>query len=585
MRAVRLALALLFVVPATAGAVDLPVRADGTVSTKVALKAFDAAVAPLPGVKGPRRFRRLESGTGPALALLAHRKRLEPRQRRALRKALPRPGRAAGSSSLQSLQQTFTSAYERLDARVKDKLFIEHELVIGPVSNAGAVTYPVGDKCVTKAPPAQLTETDGVYLRELAVHELVHCIQIQIGTPEYLPWRDEGSAQYLAALVAVDWSGKASATMRDIWSQYFKAFTQVLFKHGYSGMGFFGQLARGSSADSVIKDLFVASSAPTSEKAYAKLITGDFKRTGASSGTRLASLGEAWDTGGPGLPDPDEARYDPPSVVVGNATVQVQAKAYANTVLGLNPGQGKPAVELDVMTVPSAWGLLHYTEGDHDLQDLSKTFCLRDGQACQCPSGVVLPRLGDDAYIALHGFRKAAEVRLVPRTIEEACDSGAGTRLKVGGAFNMTVESIGACGHASDETPETFSASFNKVITKPPFQEGEIQLSAGRLKTGTFTLAPNKPPEQTGATRAVHYVPPTGGWSGTERDDGPAIKSPGKLRITRIDTNGAVSGTVNARVLSEPPDPYSSVTITGHWRCVPYDLILPGLDAQFVAEL
>ena len=292
----------------------------------------------------------------------------------------------------------------------------------------------------------------------------------------------------------------------------------------------------------------------------------------APSGTRLSPLGASWVTAGPHIPPVDQARYNPPSVAVGAGTVNLDTGSYRRTVVGLNPAKGAEAVKLDVRSPDSAWGLLHYKQGDLRVQDGDTYVCV--GKQCTCPDGREIPRLGDDGYLALFAHRKTAQVRLKGAQLAEACDQDP-SAMVVSGAFSMVVGERGSCGlKASEMGSKPLDALFVTGYSRSrPQGLGQVLLRVSGTGPGSYPSDIDKP-NPWGSALVTRFGEPGGGaWSAFNRvGQEPIVRNFGTVTVNSVSAGGA-SGTVDMVLFANPPEAPSQVHLTGRWSCTPYDTV------------
>jgi hypothetical protein len=574
----------------------VPIRSDGTVSRDDALKVFAATVAPLPGVKPPKGgYPYIRSASGPIRWVLRNWSKLTPAQRAAVQKELPDiavPGAKKTGPSARAAKLTVADiqVFAEQGRAVLNKYFnpdLTMPVVIDTDKvwkelDAGAYATISGGCRV--AFPTSVANEDPKYVREILLHELTHCYMFQLSPDpgELPPWVAEGAAQWVMAVVSRDpaWLGPGyvSPIIQDDWKTYLTNFTAPLTQHAYSAMGYYAQLAYSYNQAQVFQTITSMFQASSGAQAYQQFTGGpsfalQFVNTLAPSGTRLKTLGPRWETNGPSIPSVTKARYNPPSAAVGAGTLNVTASAYGRRVLGLNPVKGAETVKLDVATPATAFGLLHYEDGDHSLQGGKAYFCAR--KSCKCPDGREIQPLGDDSYIGLYAHRKQANVRLIGTKLSEACAQSP-SALTISGAFTATVTEQGAC---SLKSSEMGSKPFDALIgtgysPQRPQGLGQVQIFAGGAGPGTYQSDIDKPPPY-GHARVTKFGEPAGNaW----RDFNPVGADPivrkfGSVTVTSVSGDGA-SGTVEMQLFAEPPASKSQVTLKGRWSCVPFDKFL-----------
>ena len=562
-------LALVPAVPAVAK--KRPTRAvirvgsDGQVGLRAARQVFAATVAPLPGVHPPKRgYPRLHDGSGPVSWVLAHWAQLTRAQRAAVVKALPGiavpgaplrsapPRGGAAKLGLAQLQPMVEQARTRLNAHFDNQVTMPVTVSTSAFASdtLDALAYTQGGpegSCHIVFTPAGIADTVAE-ARLSMLHELTHCYQREIAQDLLPAWLEEGSPEWVAAVVGAEWNGAGyhSPRIAGWWEQYFATFGAPLTSRTYDGVAFFAHLAE-SGAD-VFPTLTAMYKAKPSSAVYD--IAADpstepgkqFLGTLTSSGLRRPALGSAWTATGAMIPPASAAaRYNPATRVVPNAApgLTVTAQPLSNTAFRI---QSKAeAFDLQVLSGPGAQGRLHAADGDHDL--VPGTFCAFGD--CSCPGGGEITPLGDQAYVALWGHKTGAAIRLVPTTRAEACGRTS-TNLSVFGAFTATFDRQGSCRVSTSVGNDPVLIGLFEDSQRTGQVAFEIRPYTG---PGTYTKAP----------LVTKYGETGGYWNHYES---------GTITVAS-ESAGGWRGTVDNGVSSQPNDPDSRVTVAGGWSCAP----------------
>ena len=558
----------------------IPVRRDGRVARTTALKVFAATIAPLPGVKPPKRgYPAIHDGSGPIRWVVAHWSRLTSAQRAAVQKALPGiavpgasyrpPARARRASvGLAELQPMLDEARARLNFRLEPDLTKPATVELGAAGPKGSDTdgfayTTVGEDNACRVVFTPLGQADTLEDARLTMlHELIHCYQFQRTAQDLPAWLEEGATEWVSATLGAEWNPAfASPLIANRWTNYFGTFEAPLTERTVTAIGFFAQLA--ASGVDVFKALPDAYSTPDAvHTAYDVLLDPDtaagklFLDTEAASGLRRAALGPAWVAEGPMIPPAGAGkRYDPPTRVVlktKQSGVKLIAAAYGNAAARIT--SNAEAVEVTVVTPETARGRIHAADGDHALA--SETF-LCGGTACTCPDGSVVSPLGDQGYVAVFAHKAPAVVQLTPTSLDDACGHKS-TLLQVTGAFTATFDRQGSCSVSSVDGG-TLSAVFYSTGV------GQVTLSMKRYHGPGIYQTGLDPPSgaRGGPSRAavVKFGEPGGGSWGVDV----SADQPGTIDVATASPGGA-SGAVDtvSRSRDEPP---TFVHVTGRWSC------------------
>lgn len=567
--AVVLLLALTLAAPAVAKKrptrAVIRVGADGQVGLRAARQVFAATIAPLPGVHPPKRgYPRVRDGSGPVSWVLAHWAQLTAAQQAAVLKALPGiavpgaplrpapPGGHAAGLGLAQLQALAEQSRIRLNAHFNGELTMPVTVSKSAFTSdtLDALAYAEGgptNSCHIVFTPAGIADPVAE-ARLTMLHEMTHCYQRAIAQDLLPAWLEEGSPEWVAAVVGAEWNGAGyhSSGMAGWWTDYFATFGAPLTARTYDGMVFFAHLAEsGSDVFATLTAMYKANPSSAVYDIAADPSTGPGKQflgTLTSSGLRRPALGPAWTATGAMIPPASAvARYNPATRVVPKTApgLTVTAQPYANTAFRI---QSKAeAFDLQVLSPDGAYGRLHAADGDHDL--VPGTFCAAGD--CSCPGGGEITRLGDQAYVALWGHKTGAAIRLVPTTRAEACGRTS-TNLSVFGAFTATFDRQGSCRVSTSVGNDPVLIGLFEDSQRSGQIAFEIRPYTG---PGTYTKAP----------LVTQYGGTGGYWNHYES---------GTITVAS-ESAGGWRGTVDNGVSSQPNDPDSRVTVTGGWSCAP----------------
>lgn len=291
----------------------------GRVDLRTALQAFSLAIRPLPGVRLPKGpVGRIPSGTLAIRWVLRKFERLSPRQRAAVTRALaPRErGRRARSATTQPYEDLAREA----TAYVKDLLKItplEISVAPGPPHpldprapgyaephNATHGLSRAVDHChITITPNGEKFTADS-RRRELAAHEVFHCLEAQIvGTLEAwarrLPWVEEGGAVWAGCDFAAQAGPVGVSNAREWYATYLQSWGTALGDRTYDAFGFFTLMQ--SVGINPYETIPAMLEARETKDAYESAVSGSedaVLNRWASTYFTDPSRGAAWDTSG-----------------------------------------------------------------------------------------------------------------------------------------------------------------------------------------------------------------------------------------------------------------------------------------------
>jgi hypothetical protein len=434
------------------------IRADGTFSKALALRAFSMAYSPLPGVKLPRGAAGgTFEGTMAALMVRRFRGQLTNAQQTAIDRATAPHRLTDGRARIRVPAVTFTTDRAALAMAQKylgyyaarmPGVSAAMPLVVGDVSQeitvkgggkALAVTHAVnpqyvtvpqldlgrGDHCQIQITPTGVGTRGTPDFETTIAHETFHCVQFQLANLDNLPeWIVEGGAEWAAQV--------AHPTSLDDSGLFYVAYlldprTSVLARN-YDAIGFWAhadELAGGAGAlFARMPDILRATNA--NAFALAGGTSGQFVDTWASAMRRLPGRGLAWMQGLPYVaPEGTSYRGQPltsPAVPVTVSTT-LSAPAYTTRLYDV---AGQPAKPL--ITFSAASGSTRAASSGTDFGVLGTNgFCTGD---CTCPDGVEptkpIPPFsqidGDGLKLGQSGGAAAASARVTFHAMKEYCD-------------------------------------------------------------------------------------------------------------------------------------------------------------------
>ena len=440
------------------------IKADGTVDTETALKAFALAFGPLPGVQVARDGGPIMDGSAALRWLVGHWNDISADQRTAARRLVPelaglvtptadRPGDVVATGTVLAAEYAASRAtpsargdlfYTVLAMQLADE--IARHLPPGQ-----RLTIPV--KASVGGPDAREALMDtGVYnaqggytgdaarcsirvsasgdrltgddLYGVMAHEVWHCYEGALGGLDHYwsfsrpSWVVEGEAEWVGASLypgAAVWGGA--------WRRYLRHPDVPLFRWAYSAVGFYAQMDQAHLKPwERLIDIFRA----TGNEAAA-IAAGTDNNTlldqWASGFLRMPERGPAWDIVGPGETDD---RYTPVTTSVGaGGTAAVTAPPWENAVHAVT-------TRADVLAVTSS-GHARVSDGagrDYLINDASR-YCVKNG-GCECPagstySGPPLTPLAAEFSLAVTGGASGATATAVGSSLESFCSGKPGT--------------------------------------------------------------------------------------------------------------------------------------------------------------
>ena len=547
------------------------IRADGSVPTSTALKAFAIGYGSIPGAKRPgKRTGRPADGTLAFQFVARSWNALTSGQRRAIERKLgaPRSGTTAVAHASQddlTPDPTLQAAADGYAAFFMARMGVPAP-VIEVFTTAGELKGPDGAKLFGDAAPIDANggwggpietcrvrisplgqEQSATRLAVILAHEVFHCFQYTL-SPDFTkvaPWILEGTANW-AAYVAAD-VGPSSGLLD--YLDYVQTPAASLLTRSYDAVGFWGWAEQalgpgvlwsrmpGILADGTIADAFVGAGGTDPA----------FLDGWASATFRYPDTGGAWNQVRPYPVSFEE--LEPPATVV-DADADLKSGGYALRQYFVVEDPSKPLVQVQRLA-----GHLRAGTEKEDFGTVGQDwFCFGE---CTCPKGQVstipmhrrvgLPLLS----LGQTGGAAAGQGRVAFHSLDAFC-SAPGTGVSVSGA---TTFSIGDAGYCVKPFPGVFQV--------------QLPLNAGGKKVAQIVL------EVAGFTGAGTY--PTGPSVATVYDfrAGPAHlwETPVKGDITIQDPGGAAGegafGTVTSATSGTSVDlGTTQVNVSGAWRCV-----------------
>lgn len=531
------------------------IRPNGSVGKQDALRAFERAIGPMPGVKVKRgEVGRITSGTGPYHWVKAHRGRLTAAQRRAFDdyRAKLFPAVSASSADAATAKTYLDQAVGRLAARLGEPLGVSTTVTLGPPDGDALATaetvVAAGKKvCHVSVTPLGLKESEQE-LRSALTHEAFHCFQEKWNESGYgaaTLWLWEGSANFATALIDAE-RGYPSELIRSWWTDWLETPEITLFARAYSAVGFFGHLnAQGVGFWTHIKPWIKL---PDSNAVYAAA-TG-----GATTGPRILDTwgpsyhrvvwpGPGWTFTGPFIP-PAKPTIPHPTLTNGETF----------TVTSLDRAAAVRRIKLstEVLTVSgTANGRLTDVEGNQ--RPLAPgDYCTKPG-GCTCPAGKPGPPddLKPSILVGVTGHDKVATVKFRGQRLEDWCEKPGG-RLTITGALGGVATGVGTCSVTGD-------GEFQAIIETDKSPRRFLQMDTGSYAGPGGYAATGR-----GVTSGPRVWVTDG--MGTEygTDHQPEGATAGGFTVSS-DTAKQMSGTVDATMFS--PGGGSGASASGTWVC------------------
>jgi hypothetical protein len=253
---------------------------------------------------------------------------------------------------------------------------------------SGAPSY-----CTTFINPSFNSE-DAEYQKLALIHETFHCFQAldySSLTAYYAApkWLIEGEAEWVGATLA--------PTELNVWNDYLTDIDTSLFSRSYDAIGFYAHMTNsGEDTWHLLDPMLRAGSSPA---AYNVAADNEVRLTWASSLARQPSLGQGWQTTGPGI---TSATYHPSVDSIADGTkVTDTVDPYTNDVIRFTV----TSAEIVDVTVSTKYSRLHTSNGTEydNLTSGPAAFCVKDCD--MCPQVQDLPKLpaGGTNWLAVTG--------------------------------------------------------------------------------------------------------------------------------------------------------------------------------------
>jgi hypothetical protein len=380
------------------------IRADGSFSAAVALRAFVMAYGPLPGVpgiKGPTGAGR--HATMAAAMVQRVWSQLSSAQQAAIDADLGfSTTAAAGAPATHPMAGTLTEdpAYEALtngdDATyhgliggvppITIKVYRTTEKIVHPVyGDALADAAPVdknGDQtsgpmayCRIRVTPLGQAE-NSLQLKVTLAHEAFHCVEFALN-PGYAAdgdWRIEGLADWASQATVPGAEADAGTLL-----QYYTTPRRPLFARAYDATGFWGHADEIGGKGSLWAKLPTILNAPSNEDAYldAGATSNAFQNTWASAVWR-SSAGPAWNQTDPVVLPGDSAGTDA-LIINDDAGLHSDPFAFGEYLVAADPD--RPLVQVSSVLGGLRAAISHK---DFGIVGSSDYFC---AGTCTCPDG------------------------------------------------------------------------------------------------------------------------------------------------------------------------------------------------------
>jgi hypothetical protein len=380
------------------------IKADGSITPQLALRAFSIAYGPLPGVTVPKgtRLGAPQSGTL-AMQLVARVwDQLTPAQRTAIDRALGAPHDATSapvarsaaqiltpSAQYQALADVYVNVYRGKFPGVTTPVRVftaSEEITPGngfkvwadalPVNAAGQWGTGSPSYCRVRVPPMGQAEAGKPFFNLIIAHEVFHCFQFQMMSAwrQRSAWIIEGSADWAATSVVPT----TAAVGAGPYKEYLSSPGKSLFARSYDATGFWHWIDSLGTVGSLWPKIPAILNAPDDNASF--LVAGGgadlFVESWASAIYRYRGAGQLWRQTRP---------YDiAPTTVPSPLSVVVSA-----TTLASNPHQTSLYDVVNTGTQPlvSVIGLRGKLRAGTDKKDFGivsgqRYFCFGK---CKCP--------------------------------------------------------------------------------------------------------------------------------------------------------------------------------------------------------
>lgn len=551
---------------------------DGSVTPRLALRAFAIAYGSLPGVSAPTRRRgNVPDGTL-AIQLVAREwNHFTHAQQAAIDRSIgaPHDARAPPPAARTSKAPlTPQPAYDALAAKYAAiyrslipgaptpliRVFTSPEVVKtkkGEIADMEALSIgPHGEwngppiYCQVRVLPAGQAEHQPFFGVVLA-HEVFHCFEYVL-TAEWarLPdWIMEGLAEW--ASNTVDPIPLHLNLNLDAYREYLETPAEPLFGRSYDALGFWGWADQSRGAGSLWAKVPAILAASDSAGSYAAAVAGGgepFADSWASSWWRYPATGPAWNESRPFAVSHSRLRPLPQTVAT-DAELRSPPYTLAEAEVVADPAE--PLVRLD----RSAGSLRAGTaRTDYGTVSSSRWFCFGK---CRCPQGEVssIPPHeavhGSELSVALTGGAGAGAGRVAYHPLGEFCESKGRpthTHLTAAGALPATGTESGYCStepYGSASGSSELMCQFAMHPSSGGYCLLQLSTSENYAGSGYYAAKPTGGPTEAPYVSLGAFSPCVDYWSTDNVWDSAAEANAGGFSIDVQSHTGSVNATMN----------------------------------------
>ncbi len=542
------------------------IRNDGSVTPRLATKAFAIAYGSIPGARRPRSRLGTPSDGTLAVQLVARVwGRLTAAQRRAIERAVqaPHSTRARASQgdltedpALQAAADAHAAFFtQRMGVPAPDiEVFTTTEELKTPggtkingdalpLDANGGWGGPMVSCRVRITPLGQQQSANG--LDTTLAHEVFHCFQYTLEDFTGLaPWILEGTPTW-ASYIAANTERQRGVGQ---YMPYVNSPETHLFSRAYDAVGFWGWAEQAGGADQLWARMPAILSAGGNGKAF-ELAGGTdpaFLDAWASASFRYAAAGAAWNQVRPYAVPHTET---PPPATVVDADTDLGAGAFTVRQFRILRDQSKPLVRVQRVAGHVRAGTPAQDFGPVE-QDW---FCFG---TCACPNGQASsipahrPVGGPELSLGQTGGASDALARLDYHALDEFC-SKPGTGVTVSGATSIT---IGEPGYCVRPFPGVFQVQL-------PLNAGGQKIAQVVLEITGFTGAGSYPTAPSVATVYDFRAAPAHLWETPVNGDITVQNPGGAAGEGAFGTVGSVTSGTSVELGT------TTVNVSGTWSC------------------
>ncbi len=543
------------------------IRPNGSITPRLALRAFSIAYGPLPGVRMPRgaRRERVPSGTLAMQFVARVWSRLSAAQQRAIDRALGVPhggGKAAVAHasaqqvltpdhSYQAMADHYASIYRSLlpgapnptikvfkaslDEKDKEGGYPYMDAV--PLNAEGGWNVGTPSYCRVRVFPLGSVQSPA-FIGLLMAHETFHCFQFELMSAwrQRSAWVMEGMADWAANTV----DRVPAAVGAGNYKLYLKNPIDHLFASAYDAVGFWGRADEAGGAGSLWSKIPQVLAAPDNATSYAIATVGGshpFAETWAAPWWRFGAAGAAWSQSEPfWIPS---SKLAPPGLPITTGTT-LGSNPYSFSQFAMTKDPSRPLV-----SVVGEQGKLRAGTGDTDFGPVegAKWFCFGK---CECPrneassipphetvgkSRLALALTGGDGYgkarVTYHSLDSYCKKE---KEGEESEPTGK-SHLVASGPVQATGTEPGYCALSG----EWLNCGF--AMFTPSGQRFELEVQNFHYQ------GPGSYPKEAANTGNVNFTDNLGAWWTTEW--AAAETDPGGYVINADQRSGSVAATMN----------------------------------------